>query len=116
MFAEGRVYDTAVEEDFGGVGNVTEGAQGLVEFAVVVVGKGLDPGFDFLWHKRLASKSCQDAVVAFRGSRTCLSDIDYREIRGLRRRALGSATLVGSRPERGGSRWHSQGPVGQNCR
>jgi hypothetical protein len=48
MLAEGGVYDAAVEVDFGSVGNDLKGGESVIEFIVIVVTEGLDPGFDFL--------------------------------------------------------------------
>jgi hypothetical protein len=52
MFAQSGVYDATVEVDFGGVGNDLEEGESVVEFIVIVVTKGLDPGFDFLAGQR----------------------------------------------------------------
>lgn len=48
MFANGCMDDTAVKEDFGGVGNGIEGPQGFFEFLVVIAPKRFHPGLDFL--------------------------------------------------------------------
>lgn len=48
MLSESGMDDTDVEEDLGGVGDLVERGQRLVEFVVVIAGQGLDPGFYFL--------------------------------------------------------------------
>lgn len=48
VLAQGSVDDTHVEQNLGGVGNLLEVPQCLVEFIVVIPRKGGDPGFYFL--------------------------------------------------------------------
>lgn len=48
MFTNGGVDDPAIEQDLGGIGDVIEDGQGLLELLVVVVAQRLDPSFDFL--------------------------------------------------------------------
>jgi hypothetical protein len=50
MLSECRMDDTAVEQNFGCVGDSVEDLQCLVELVVVVAGEGCHPGFDFLSH------------------------------------------------------------------
>lgn len=38
----------AVEKDFGGIGDIIELLERLVEFIIVIVGERCDPGLDFL--------------------------------------------------------------------
>jgi len=71
MFAEGGVYDAAVEVDFGGVGDDLKGGEGIVEFTVIVVTEGLDPGFDFLASERRQGRATR--------SRTCFRDMLRQE-------------------------------------
>jgi hypothetical protein len=71
MFAEGGVYDAAVEVDFGGVGDDLKGGEGVVEFTVIVVTEGLDPGFDFLASERRQGRA--------RLPRTCFRDMLRQE-------------------------------------
>jgi hypothetical protein len=40
--------DSAVEQDFGGIRNAIKLLQSLVEFIIIVMGKGCHPGLDFL--------------------------------------------------------------------
>lgn len=48
VLGEGRMDDTAVEEDFGGIGNVVKLLQCLVVLIIIVVCEGCHPGLDFL--------------------------------------------------------------------
>lgn len=48
MFADGRVYNAAIEQDLGSVCDIVEDPQRVFEFIVVVVAQSLDPGFNFL--------------------------------------------------------------------
>lgn len=52
MFTDGGVDDPAIEQDLGGVGDIIEDGQGLLELLVVVVTQRLDPSFDFLAQMR----------------------------------------------------------------
>lgn len=49
MLTKGSVDHAHVEQNLGGVGNLLELAQCLVEFIVVVPREGGDPSFYFLW-------------------------------------------------------------------
>lgn len=48
VLAEGRMDDAAIEQDLGGVGDLVETLQGLVELVVVVGTQGCHPSLDFL--------------------------------------------------------------------
>ena len=48
VLAECGVDDTHIEEDLAGVADLVEFIEGVVEFVVVVAGKGGDPGLDLL--------------------------------------------------------------------
>lgn len=48
MFANGCMDDTAVEENFGRVGDGVESPQGFFEFLIVIAPKRFHPSLDFL--------------------------------------------------------------------
>ena len=56
MFAQCSVYDAAIEQDLGCVGDIIESFQGLFEFVVVVMPEGGNPSLNFL-PGRLVSES-----------------------------------------------------------
>lgn len=63
MLAESGVDDTHVEEDLGGVCDLVELADSVLELIVVVAGEGSDPGLDFL--------PDLSALVVFEGWQLC---------------------------------------------
>jgi hypothetical protein len=48
MLAQRSMYDSAVEKNFGGVGDVVKDLQRLLKFVVVVMGERLHPCLNFL--------------------------------------------------------------------
>lgn len=48
MLSQRRMNNTAVEKDLGGIGDVIELLQRLVEFVIVIAGERGDPSLDFL--------------------------------------------------------------------
>ena len=74
MLAQRRMYDTAIEEDFGSVGDLVKGGQRIVEFVVVVEVKRLDPRFDFL-SSPVVSLDSLEISLKIGVARTCFRDI-----------------------------------------
>jgi hypothetical protein len=48
MFTDGGMDDTAIKQDLGGIGDVVEDGQGLLELLIVIVTQRFDPSFNFL--------------------------------------------------------------------
>lgn len=58
MLSYSRVDNAAVKQDLGGVGDVIEDLEGLLELLVVIVRKRLHPGLDFLYPVILSVPTC----------------------------------------------------------
>ena len=58
VLAEGGIDDAHVEQDLGGIRDVAERLERLVELIVVVELQGLDPCLDFLLRARVSQSLC----------------------------------------------------------
>jgi hypothetical protein len=73
MFAQGRMDDTAVEENLGSVGDLVKHLQCLIELIVVVAREGCHPGFDFLPRNQQLTRKVHSNRR--RKVRTCFRDM-----------------------------------------
>lgn len=48
MLAQCGMNDAAVEQNLGGVGNLSKHLEGVIEIVVVIAGQRCHPGLDFL--------------------------------------------------------------------
>lgn len=64
MFTDGGMDNPAVKQDLGGIGDVVENGQGLLEFLIVVVTQRFDPSFNFLeWIRKASAEGEGDSPV-----------------------------------------------------
>jgi hypothetical protein len=70
------MYDSAVEEDFGSIGDVVEDLQGFLEFIVIVMGQCLYPCFNFLSCVSGLESTEYDDHALVPASETCPSKIE----------------------------------------
>ena len=110
MFAQRRMYDTAVEEYFRCVGDVVEGFERLFEFIIVIVSEGGNPSLDFLEESKskaialkltstyLLQRHCDSLEHSRRRNESEMSLMIF--ISDLRRNCLGRGEVV---PVGGGS-------------
>lgn len=85
MFAQRCMNDTAIKQYFGGIGNVFEDLQSLIEFIVVVAAQGGHPRLDFLLNLLSVKLSLTPGRNAVAGKmRTAFKDIVCRQVRSLR--------------------------------
>ncbi len=54
MLPQSRVYDPTIEQYLRGVRDVIKSLQRLLEFLIIVLRNGLNPGLDFLHHHTIS--------------------------------------------------------------